>query len=43
MVTNKIMWCRACSDARLAENENKYCSVCSDKLIEIGWINNEEM
>lgn len=46
MVTFKIMWCNACDDAKVAYevgNENEYCPQCSDRLREIGWINNEEM
>lgn len=41
MVSIKIMWCNACNDARISyepENENQYCSVCSDKLNQIGWM-----
>lgn len=39
---NKIMWCYSCDDARMAD-DNEYCPKCSDKLKEIGWMNNEEM
>jgi hypothetical protein len=40
------MWCNSCDDAKVSYEmgiENKYCPNCSDRLVPIGWINNEEM